>query len=52
VEETYARVAGRGPIVRRLGTRDADWIQELAERFIAAVKRARDQRAGYPESLR
>lgn len=32
--------------------RKADWIQELAGRFNVMVKRARDQRAGYPETVR
>jgi 2-dehydro-3-deoxyphosphogluconate aldolase / (4S)-4-hydroxy-2-oxoglutarate aldolase len=32
--------------------RKADWIQELAGRFNVMVKRARDQRAGYPEPVR
>lgn len=32
--------------------RKADWIHELAGRFNETVKRARDQRAGYPETVR
>jgi hypothetical protein len=32
--------------------RKADWIQEPAGRFSAMAKRARDQRAVHPETVR
>lgn len=32
--------------------RNAEWIQELAGRFNAMVKRSRDQRAGFPQPAR